>query len=77
VRSGFIYPRLKLFEADEKPGDAWKLVATIRCDGVSGKVWQRVSVETPVVCVICGNEYAWAVDADRCPYCQVEVEFGL
>jgi hypothetical protein len=77
VRSGRIYPRLKLCEADEPPGDAWKFVATIRCDGVSGKVWQRISVETLAVCVICGSGYEWGVESDRCPYCQAEVDLGI
>ena len=77
MRSGIIYPRLKMLEADVSPGAAWELVAEIRCDGVAGKLWRRVSVETSVACVVCGNAYTWSVDDDRCPHCYPELTYGL
>jgi hypothetical protein len=77
VRSGIIYPRLKLFESDVSPGDAWELVCNIKCDGVPGKLWRRVVVATPVVCVVCGNTYEWHVDSDKCPYCHPELAYDI
>lgn len=64
-------------ESDEKPGDAWVLVAEIRCDGVDGKIWRRIATAVPVVCVVCGNQYSWAMDHDRCPYCYWKVNSGI
>jgi hypothetical protein len=77
MRSRAIYPRRSLRFASERPSDAWELAAEIRCGGISEKLWRRIAIATPVVCVICGNEYAWYMDSDSCPYCGPEVKFGI
>ena len=72
-----ICPRHSYRQADECPGAAWKFVAEIRCGGVTEKLWGRIAVATAVVCVVCGNEYAWSMDSDKCPYCFPGVCFGI
>jgi Zn finger protein HypA/HybF involved in hydrogenase expression len=66
-----------LREADECPGIGWELVSEVLCDGVVGKLWRRKNVPVSLACVICGNEYMWSTEADKCPHCHSEVPLGL
>ena len=70
-------PRRELRGADECPGVGWEFVSEILCDGVAGNLWRRKLVPVSVACVICGNEYMWAMEADKCPHCQPEASLGL
>ena len=72
-----VYPRSELFESDVSPGDAWELVCTIRVGETTGKLWKRISTPISLSCVVCGNKYVWAMDADKCPRCHPEVELGI
>ena len=77
VRKCAICPRHSYRLSSESPGTAWEFAAEIRCGGVTEKMWRRVAMATAAVCVMCGNEYAWSMEGDRCPYCNPEVGFGI
>ena len=77
MRSGHIYPRYELRESDERPGEAWELVCAIKVGEATGKLWKRISIPISLSCAVCGNKYMWAMDADKCPHCHPEVEFGI